>query len=207
MKWKLIIFDCDGVLVDSEPVSCRVLSEALTEIGLPMTFEETVSHFVGRSMAMCLKIIEELMKRPVPANFVDDYYTRMFEAFQKELKPVPGIVEVLDRISTPFCVASSGDHSKIRTTLGLTGLLPRFENRIFSATDVERGKPHPDLFLHAANRMGTPAKYCAVVEDTVLGVQAAIAAGMTVFGYAKFSAPEVLTAAGANVFFDMRDLL
>jgi HAD superfamily hydrolase (TIGR01509 family) len=207
MRWDLVIFDCDGVLVDSEPISNRIFSTMLGEIGIPTSYEETVRQFVGRSMQSCLEIMERRLGGPVPEHFLPDYHARTFAAFERELRPVPGVVEVLDRLRVPTCVASSGEHAKIRTTLGVTGLLPRFEGRIFSATEVERGKPAPDLFLHAARAMNAAPPACAVVEDTILGVQAGVAAGMTVFGYAAMSGPGALTAAGARVFEDMGELV
>lgn len=203
---RLVIFDCDGVLVDSEPTANRIMSEMLTEAGLPMGYEETVRTFMGRSMAACLEIAAGRLGRPLPESFADEYHRRIRTAFERELRPVAGVGEALDEIHLPICVASSGDHAKIRTTLGLTGLLPRFEGRIFSATDVPRPKPHPDLFLHAAATLGFAPDACIVVEDTVLGVQAGTAAGMRVLGYAGVSDPAQLAAAGAQVFRHMREL-
>jgi len=206
MTWDLIIFDCDGVLVDSESIANRLFSEMLGEIGLPMTYEETIRQFMGCSMPAWVALIEERSSRPVPPGFVSDFYARLHAVFQRELYAVPGIISALDRISLPICVASNGTLTKMRTTLGLTGLLPRFEGRLFSATQVERGKPFPDLFLYAAQRMGAMTSHCAVIEDSPLGVQAGIAAGMQVFGYARLSGPDTLAASGARVFSDMEEL-
>jgi HAD superfamily hydrolase (TIGR01509 family) len=203
---ELVIFDCDGVLVDSETISNQALASVLEDIGLPMGYEETRRAFIGRSMQSCLEIIERRLGAPVPEDFVSRYYARMFAAFERDLRPVPGVAEVLDGLEAPFCVASSGSHEKIRKTLGVTGLLPRFEGRIFSATEVERGKPAPDLFLHAARAMGADPYACAVVEDSVLGVEAGVAAGMRVLGYAAASDPGALASAGARVFQDMAEL-
>src|SRR5690349_11572951 len=157
MRWDLVIFDCDGVLVDSEPIANRVFTDLLNEIGLRTTLEETMRDYVGRSMASCMAIVVERLGRPVPDDFVDAFRDRTADAFRAELRGVPGIETALDAITRdalPTCVASSGEHRKIRLSLGLTGLLPRFEGRIFSAQDVPRGKPHPDLFLHAARTLG-----------------------------------------------------
>ena len=206
MKWELIIFDCDGVLVDTEPVANRVLTEVLNELGLPVSYDETVRQFMGLPTATCVEIIESRLGRPAPAGFVEGYLSRLLEAFRQGLRPVHGVTSVLDRINVPTCVASNGDHEKMRLTLGLTGLLPRFKGRMFSVTEVERGKPHPDLFLHAARRMGCAPDTCAVVEDSVFGVQAALAAGMTSFGFAALTDPDALAAAGAKVFSDMSEL-
>lgn len=204
--FELVIFDCDGVLVDSEPVGNRVLAGLLSEIGLPTSTEEAVRDYMGRSVESCLEIIEAKLGRPVPAEFTETLTRRTFAALRDELQAVPGIESALDRIALPICVASSGPHDKMRLTLGLTGLLPRFEGRLFSATDVGRGKPSPDLFLHAAASLDVAAERCAVVEDSVLGVRAGQAAGMTVFGFASRSDPRALAAAGARVFRDMASL-
>ncbi|HWK90262.1 MAG TPA: HAD family hydrolase, partial [Longimicrobium sp.] len=163
--------------------------------------------FVGRSMGACVAIVEERIGRPVPAGFTDDFHARTFAAFRAELRAVAGVEQALDAIALPTCVASSGEPAKIRFTLGLTGLLPRFDGRIFSAAEVQRGKPAPDLFLHAASRMGAVPERCAVVEDSLLGVQAGAAAGMTVFGYAERTDAAALAAAGAtHVFTSMHEL-
>jgi len=206
LNWELVIFDCDGVLVDSEPTSNRVLSEMLTEIGLSMTAEQTEREFVGRSMGACLRIIERRLGRPAPADFEENFDSRVFAAFRSELRAVPGVRDALERIRHPYCVASSGSHAKMRTTLGLTGLLAEFEGRMFSATEVARGKPHPDLFLHAAGRSGASPDGCAVIEDTPRGVSAGIAAGMTVFGYAARTPKSELLALGARCFESMEAL-
>jgi HAD superfamily hydrolase (TIGR01509 family) len=206
VSFDLVIFDCDGVLVDSEPPANRVFAAALNEIGLPCTYEEVCRDFIGLSLPRCIEIVESRRGEPLPAGFVDELQRRTFDAFERELQPVPGIHEALRRISMPLCVASSGDHEKMRLTLDLTGLLPRFEGRMFSAMDVERGKPHPDLFMRAASEMGAAAERCAVVEDSLPGVRAAVAAGMTVFGYAARAAAGPLEDAGATVFTEMAAL-
>jgi HAD superfamily hydrolase (TIGR01509 family) len=201
-----VIFDCDGVLVDSEALSNRALSEALAEAGLVMSPAECRAAFMGRSWASCLELISERMGAPAPPGLEAGYRRRMGAAFERELLPVPGVEEALDRIDLPTCVASSGPHSKMRLSLGLTGLLPRFEGRIFSASEVEHGKPAPDLFLHAAKQMGWEPATCAVVEDAPVGAQAAAAAGMTAFGYAGDGDAPALAAAGARVFTEMSEL-
>jgi len=206
VSWELIIFDCDGVLVDSEAISNRILAEMLNDLGLPIGFEETRQSFVGRSMSSCLAIIEARLGRAVPEDFVQTYNKRSFAVFEKELRPVPGVDELLKDLRYPVCVASSASHEKMRTTLGVTGLLPWFSERMFSATEVGRGKPDPALFLHAARRMRAAAQACAVVEDTVVGVQAAQAAGMPVFGFAPGTDRAALAAAGARVFETMSEL-
>ena len=206
MKLELIIFDCDGVLVDSEPMSNRILMQMLQELGLDIGFEETTRSFVGRSMADCKRIIESKLGRAAPANFVELYDERTFEAFRREVKPVEGIPELLDSLATPICVASSGSHSKMRTTLGATGLLPRFEERMFSATEVERGKPDPALFRLAATRMGARPEQVAVIEDARVGVEAGMRAGMRVFGFAPEGDGQELAHEGVHVFHRMDEL-
>ena len=205
--WELVIFDCDGVLVDSEPIANRVFSQMLGEVGLPMDYDETVRTFVGRSAATCVQMVEARIGRPVPEGWVDAWRQRTFDAFSRELEAVEGVEAVLDRLAAPYCVASSGEPAKMRFTLGMTGLLPRFEGRMFSAVEVPRGKPAPDLFLHAARRMRASPERCAVIEDSAVGVRAGVAAGMTVLGYAAMSDPDALRAAGAtHVFCRMEEL-
>lgn len=205
-----VIFDCDGVLVDSERIANQVLAELLTEAGLPTTRDESMGLYMGRTMAACRALAEQRHGGPLPeALFEEDYYERCFAAFARELRPVPGIesaLAALEHAPIPYCVASSGPPKKIRTTLGHTGLLPRFEGRITSAVEVAHGKPAPDVFLLAAERLGAPPAACCVVEDSVLGVRAARAAGMRVLGFARDVAAEALAAAGAEPFRDMREL-
>jgi HAD superfamily hydrolase (TIGR01509 family) len=176
------------------------------EIGLRITYEETLQQFMGRSMPTWVALIEQRMGRPIPPGFVADFYTRLDAAFRRELRAVPGILSALDRISVQTCVASNATLAKTWTSLEITGFLPRFKGRLFSATEVERGKPFPDLFLYAAQGMGATPAHCAVIEDSPLGVQAGFAAGMHVFGYTRLSRPETLAAAGARVFSNMEDL-
>jgi len=201
-----VIFDCDGVLVDSERISNRVLAEVLTSIGLPMTTERSREHFLGKAWESNLQTIERLLGAPPPPGLTETYRSARDAALAASLEPVPGIHEALERIDLPSCVASSGDHAKMRLTLGMTGLLERFEGRIFSATEVAHGKPAPDLFLHASARMGFAAQTTAVVEDSPAGVQAGVAAGMRVLAYARESDPAALAALGGEVFGDMREL-
>jgi len=205
-RFGLAIFDCDGVLVDSEPLSNRIFAEALAEIGLPLDYDEVCRRFIGLSMDRCVSLIEQLHGQRVPADFLPRLQERTFAAFRRELQPVPGIEAALARLRVPACVASSGEHEKMRLTLGLTGLLSRFDGRLFSATEVAHGKPAPDLFLHAAARMGVEPRDCAVIEDSVPGVQAARAAEMEVFGYAARGQQDGLAAAGARVFQEMAEL-
>ena len=201
-----VIFDCDGVLVDSEPIANRVLASLLTEAGLPTTFADCMRDYRGRSMASCMALASERLGSPMPADLPDRYYAEVKAVFARELEAVPGVVGALDRIALPSCVASSGPHHKMRVTLERTGLWDRFAGRIFSASEVEHGKPAPDLFLYAARRMGFDPAATAVVEDSVPGVQAARAAGMRALAFARHTDARELEAAGGEPFADMADL-
>ena len=205
---RLVIFDCDGVLVDSEPLANAVLHAELARAGLGLSLEESTSLFTGLSLASCLAVIEARLGGPPPEDFLPRLRAGVVERFRKELAPVPGVADVLRGLDAPRCVASSGSHEKIRFSLSLTGLDGWFgDDDIFSADDVARGKPAPDLFLHAAARKGREPGHCVVVEDSVPGVQAARAAGMRVLGFAARSEAAALAAAGADaVFGDMREL-
>ena len=204
---ELIIFDCDGVLVDSERLAVRVDVSVLGRLGWPMTEAEIVERFVGRSHEYMVSEIEAHLGRSLPRGWDDEFQLLYREAFAAELTPVDGVVEALDQLTVPTCVASSGSHEKMRFTLGLTGLYERFAGRIFSASEVARGKPAPDLFLHAAERMGVEPARCAVIEDSRYGVEAARAAGMPAFGYAGGLTPASwLDGPGTVVFDDMRKL-
>ena len=203
----LVIFDCDGVLVDTERIAVRIDVIVLAELGWPMTEAEVIERFMGRSDEEMTADIEAHLGRRLPASWEEPFRRLYRQAFEAELEPVAGVVEALDAIAIPTCVASSGTHEKIRFTLGLTGLYERFAGRIFSVSEVARGKPAPDLFLHAAARMGVPPAQCAVVEDSRYGVEAARAAGMRAFGYAGGLAPKgALAGPQTIVFEDMREL-
>jgi len=206
VNWQLVIFDCDGVLVDSEAIQNRVFARMLGEAGLPISYEAVVRQFVWLKMSHCLDIVEQRLGHPLPPCFEARLQDQTFAAFERELKPVRGVAQALDRIDTSVCVASNGSLDKMRKTLGMTGLLPRFQGRMFSAAQVARPKPHPDLYLHAAREMAADPVICAVIEDSRAGVRAAVAAGMTVFGYAAAGQGESLAAAGARVFNDMCEL-
>ena len=206
MNQDLIIFDCDGVLVDSESIQNRLFYEMLVDISWTLGYDETVKTFIGRTMADCLEIAEQRRGLALPSDFEERLQSRTFAAFERELQPVPGVKEALNRIMAPICVASSGSLEKICKILSLTGLLPHFENRVFSATQVEYGKPYPDLFLFAARELGAVPAACVVIEDSLAGVKAGVAAGMTVFGYVSSMSSDGLKEAGARVFSDMKAL-
>lgn len=203
----LVIFDCDGVLVDSERIAVRLDVAVLAELGWIMTEADVVERFMGRTDASMVSKIEAYLGRPLPPDWEAPFQPWYRKAFEAELAPVPGIVEALDDITAAICVASSGTHERIRDTLGLTGLCPRFAGRIFSAEDVAHGTPAPDLFLHAATCMDVPPADCVVVEDSRYGVDAARAAGMRAFGSAGGLTPrDRLEGPGTVLFEDMRDL-
>ncbi len=202
----LVIFDCDGVLVDSERLAVVVESRLITSLGWALTPDDVLERFVGRSDAYMLSEIETGLGRAVP-EWPDLYREHLYAAFHDELTPVDGVTAAIDALEVPTCVASSGTHEKMALTLGLTGLLDRFDGRIFSTTEVANGKPAPDLFLHAAERMGAAPERCVVVEDSRSGVEAARAAGMRALGYAGGLTPaEWLAGPGTTVFTDMADL-
>lgn len=203
----LVIFDCDGVLVDSERLVIKMEVEMFSEMGLELTEADIVRDFVGRSDEFVRLEVGRRLGRELATDWDAAYADRYREILERELEAVDGIVDALDQITLPTCVASSGSHRKMRLTLGKTGLFERFEGRIYSASEVERGKPFPDLFLHAASRMGAAPTQCVVVEDSAPGVQAAVAAGMRVLGYGGGVTPgRRLEEAGATVFSDMREL-
>ena len=206
MNWQLIIFDCDGVLVDSEAIANRIMADVLTENGLPMTTEDCMEHFLGRTMSDCVGLLATRFGHTAATDFADHVRQRTLAALGEEIEPVPGIAAALARIPVPMCVASSGQLVKMRTTLHHTGLLPHFEDRLFSAAGMTRGKPHPDIFLRAAEAMSAEPGACAVVEDSPVGVQAGVAAGMKVFAYAALTDRQALACAGGQVFTDMQDL-
>jgi HAD superfamily hydrolase (TIGR01509 family) len=197
----LVIFDCDGVLVDSELITNEVFSTMLGELGLPMSVGYLFDNFVGRSMQHCWQQIGAMLGREVPDAFRAEFQQRSLAALQAHVRAVRGVEAVLDWLPVPYCVASSGSHEKMATTLGATGLLPRFRDRAFSATEVAHGKPSPDIFLYAAAKCGVEPSLCAVVEDSPAGVAAGVTAGMRVYGYSAFTPAERLQAAGAHATF------
>ncbi|MCM2420869.1 MULTISPECIES: HAD family hydrolase [unclassified Streptomyces] len=210
MRYDLIIFDNDGVLVDSEPISNRILAGCLTELGHPTSYEESIRDYMGSAMHRVHELVLERSGQKLPEDFNDVFHARVFEAFRRDLQPVPGVADVLGKLAAegvPYCLASSGSHERIRVALHKTGLFEHFgEERIFSSQDVGRGKPAPDLFLHAAQVMGVAPGRCAVVEDSPLGVQAAVAAGMDVYGFTAMTSAAKLGDANA-LFSEMHELL
>ncbi|MFF0425793.1 HAD family hydrolase [Streptomyces sp. NPDC004520] len=209
MRYDLVIFDNDGVLVDSEPISNTLLAGYLTELGHPTTYEESVRDYMGSAMHRIHEVVEERSGKKLPEDFDDVFHARVFAGFQAELEAVPGAGEVLKGLAAagvPYCVASSGSHERIRVGHRKTGLDVHFRDEtIFSAEDVGRGKPWPDLFLYAAERMGVAPERCVVIEDSGPGVRAALAAGMDVYGFTAMT-PEAKLAGAKGFFREMDEL-
>lgn len=218
----LVIFDCDGVLVDSEPLANRVLAQHLTALGLETSTEQSMEAYMGFSMPSNMDRIRARLGKPLPDNFLHNLQQETFALFRSELKPVCGIEKTLASLlasEVDFCVASSGDFSKMALTLGLTGLDGFFgrrdgRNNIFSASEVARGKPHPDLFLHAAKSMQADQQPVVVIEDSLPGIEAALSAGMLALAYLPAHYPRavhrrftaLLESSGVRGFSDMREL-
>ena len=207
----LLIFDCDGVLVDSEMIASRVLAGHLSAHGYPVTAKQCRERFTGKWMTDIVNFVRG-EGVDLPDDFIDALKIKDVEAFKHELKPMPGVLETVRELRHDRCVASSGSIEKMETTLGISGLLPFFRPHLFSAGQVRRGKPEPDLFLHAANAMGHAPEDCLVIEDSTAGVTAARRAGMRVLGFAGAShareaagyADLLMAAGAATVFDDMR---
>ncbi|MFF4467840.1 HAD family hydrolase [Streptomyces mirabilis] len=209
MRYDLVIFDNDGVLVDSEPISNTILAAYLTELGHPTSYEESIRDYMGSAMHRIHELVQERSGQRLPEDFDVVFHGRVFAAFERELQPVPGAVQLLEKLAAdevPYCVASSGSHERIRVGHRKTGLDRWFdEGRVFSSQDVGRGKPAPDLFLHAAERMGVAPERCVVVEDSPLGVRAANAAGMDVYGFTAMTPAAKLTGA-TELFSELGEL-
>lgn len=226
----LVIFDCDGVLVDSEIISAQVSSDCLKEIGVELGADHILETYRGKSVADCIRMITgELSRLESWKNLGDTEKTERGAQFwrhvqlqtlvacEKELEPVAGVMAVLDALQEkqiPFCVASNGKHEKMRMTLAKTGIMPYVQGRVFSFEDVTRGKPAPDLFLHAAKVVNIPAGQAVVVEDSLTGIQAAVAAGMRPLGYCPPNSDggdnvllQSMRLLGAEVFFSMDELI
>jgi HAD superfamily hydrolase (TIGR01509 family) len=204
----LVIFDCDGVLVDSEPIAIKLDLALLERVGLKMTEQELIDRFLGRSDSVLQEVIAARLGHPLDAELKEQFDQLHIEALERELKPVPGVIDALARLQRPICVASSSTPESLHRKLTLTGLYERFEGHIFSAVEVPNGKPAPDLFLYAAHQMGVEPDRCVVVEDSVYGVLAARAAGMHVYAYASgLVNPETLRGPETTLFTDMSQLV
>jgi HAD superfamily hydrolase (TIGR01509 family) len=202
----LVIFDCDGVLVDSEPIAARLTAEAVSELGWAMSAELAKAEFLGDTFGNIIRRVEERIGRPVPSDWPARSQSNLKAALERELTPVRGVRQTIERLLSAgytLAVGSQGTHDKMQLTLGVTGLLPFFEGRIFSATQVEHPKPAPDLFLLAASSLGFAPAQTTVIEDSTRGVKAALAAGMRVLGYTASVGRDAIVAAGAEPVDDL----
>lgn len=212
MTPSLVIFDCDGVLVDTEPLANKVLCRMINELGKPIELDEVIRRWVGRSMSAVQQELEADLGRPLDNDWIGEVRAETIQAFQENgISAIPGIkqaIAAIDRAGIPICVASSGSIEKMSVTLGATGLWDRLGQVLFSAYNVANGKPAPDLFLHAAQSMGHSPQDCVVIEDSPFGVRAAISAGMRALGYAGASGADAaqLRMLGAETFTDMAEL-
>lgn len=179
----LVIFDCDGVLIDSEIISARMLIDELARLGVVIDLDHVARHFLGRSYPTVMAQIREEFHLDLPADFEDRYRDRLLDAFGRDLKIMPGVLDVMDELAVPFCVATSSSPRRVEMSLFVTGLASRTDGHVFTASQVARGKPAPDLFLFAAAKMGHAPHRTLVIEDSLTGVRAALAAGMTVWRF------------------------
>jgi len=206
-NYKCVIFDCDGVLVDSEPIANQILVDMANNLGANIDFDFAMKYFKGSHFSDCYKIIKSLVNQPIPDTFEDEYRRRSLESFKKELKPIDGVTDLIEQLKLPFCVASSGLESKMKFNLNLIGLLPYFENKLFSCYTIQKFKPEPDVFLWAAKTMGFKPNECIVIEDSLLGVQAALNGGFDVYGFTAHDYNNELEGLATKTFDDMDMLL
>jgi HAD superfamily hydrolase (TIGR01509 family) len=207
LNFKCIIFDCDGVLVDSESISAAVFLEMAMELGIDLDFETAVDRFSGTSMKENLLFIEEYLEGKLPDRFEQEFRRRTYHRFEKELQPVDGIHELLDKVTVPYCVASSGPTEKIVRNLTTTNLIHRFSDRIFSCYEIRSWKPEPGIYLHAAEKMGYSPGECIVIEDSHTGIRAAQAGGFRVFALTNEKKKEEFERLGATVIFTLNELI
>ena len=206
MEHKCIIFDSDGVLVDSETLSAKVFQEMAMELGFDLDFETAVERFAGTSMKENLLFIQENIQGSLPVDFEKEFRGRTYKVFKTDLKAVNGIADLIEKLGIPYCVASSGPVEKIRLNLGLVNLLDHFENKIYSSYDIGSWKPDPGIFLHAAKEMGFTPEECAVIEDSASGIRAAVAGGFKVYALANEKMKKTFEQLGAIAFENMKEL-
>lgn len=197
---KCIIFDCDGVLVDTEKIGNGILLAMAAEHGFEMELEDAYRNFNGRNLKDCFRHIEEAINQKLPETFETTYREKSFEAFKTQVKPMEGIVEFIEKLKIPYCVASSGPVDKIRLNLQVAGLLDKFEGKIFSSYQIGSWKPEPGIFLHAAKEMGFEVEDCIVIEDSKAGVIAGVSGGFKVYGFANGYNNDDLKGEGAILF-------
>ena len=204
--YKCIIFDSDGVLVDSEPLSARVFQDMARELGFELGFEAAVEQFAGTSLKENLQFIQENIQDSLPEDFEKEFRTRTYQVFKTDLKAVDGIHQLIEKLQVPFCVASSGPMEKIRLNLGLVGLLDNFTGRIYSSYEIGKWKPDPGIFLHAAKEMKFAPEECVVIEDSDSGIRAALAGGFMVYALAREKKRQHFEQLGAVTFANMKEL-
>lgn len=204
--YKCIIFDSDGILVDSETLSARVFQEMALELGLHLDFDTAVEQFAGISMKENLQFLRENIRGSLPQEFEKEFRQRTYEVFKTDLKAVEGVHDIILKLKVPFCVASSGPVEKIRLNLGLVNLLEYFEGRIFSSYDIGSWKPEPQIFLHAAKEMGFAPAECVVIEDSASGIRGAHSGGFMVYALASEKKRSHFEQLGAITFKDMKQL-
>ena len=206
-KYKCIIFDCDGVLVDSEPLSNQVMVDLANTFGANIDLDYAYKHFKGNSFNECANKISKLITQELPNDFEEQYRKESFKRFKKEIKPIEGVKEVLQDLEIPFCVASSGPVNKIKLNLELTGLLPFFQEKtIFSCYTINRWKPDPAVFLWASETMGFTIDECLVIEDSSIGIEAALRGGFDVFGFTAHDYKGELHKKATKTFSNMKSL-
>jgi len=207
MNSKLLIFDCDGTLVDSEGIANRTFIKSINDLGIPLTEEEAWAHFPGTSLALCIQYVESKFKVKLPADFVPTQRAIQEAIFAAELQPIPGASSVLNQLSAyNKCVASNGPHQMVIDNLTTTGLIHHFGDRTYSAYQINKWKPSPDLFLHAAESLGFKPQDCIVIEDSMAGMQAGINADMQVMAYIPRNQHYEIDIDGVNKFEDMEQL-
>ncbi|RXM41606.1 HAD family phosphatase [Flavobacterium sp. YO64] len=203
---KCIIFDCDGVLVDTEKIGNGVLLEMASEHGFEMKIEDAYRNFNGRKLKDCFRYIEETIDKELPETFETEFRQRSFDAFKTQVKPMEGVIEFIDKLTIPYCVASSGPVEKICLNLEVASLLGKFEDKLFSSYQIGSWKPEPGIFLHAAKEMGFDVKDCIVIEDSVAGVRAGMDGGFKVYGFANGYNDADLEKEGAKLFRSYEEL-
>jgi HAD superfamily hydrolase (TIGR01509 family) len=204
--YKCIIFDSDGVLVDSETLSAKVFQEMARELGFELDFEKAVEQFAGISMKENLQFIQENIQGLLPEDFEKEFRQRTYKVFKSDLKAVEGVQDLIKKLHVPYCVASSGPVEKISLNLGLVNLLDHFENRIYSSYEIGNWKPEPGIFLHAAKEMGFAPEECVVIEDSASGIRAALSGGFMVYALANALKRGHFEQLGAVTFKNMKEL-
>jgi len=204
---ELVIFDCDGVLVDSETITNQLLVNLLKEYGIEYKLEDFVSRYVGTLLEEVINQISKEHELAFPESFIYDYYQKAYVQLQQNLQEINGVRNLIERLNVPFCVVSNSQETKLRMMLEKVDLLHYFEGKIFSATHVKNPKPAPDLYLKAAHTFNIKNENCFVIEDTPTGIRAGKAAGMTVYGYAGLFSEQALLNAGADNTFNHMDQL